>query len=98
MTAGQELKEEMLAKMETSQERMDAKLDAHHERMMARMDSQLEKMKAAVDVFEERLNKMDTMDSEANREKSGAIAEQHDASKEEAAVETIGALKECYGD
>jgi hypothetical protein len=34
--------------------------------MMARMDSHLEKMKAAVDVFEEILNKLDTMNVEAN--------------------------------
>jgi hypothetical protein len=34
--------------------------------MMARMDSLLEKMEAVVDVFEERLNKTDTTDLEAN--------------------------------
>jgi hypothetical protein len=55
----------MLTKMETNQERMDAKLDAHHERMKARMESELEKMEASVGVFEERLNKMNTMDLEA---------------------------------
>jgi hypothetical protein len=67
MRASQELlKEEMLAKMESNQERMDAKLHAHHERRMARMDSQLEKMEAVVDVFKGGLNKMDTMDLEAN--------------------------------
>jgi molybdenum-dependent DNA-binding transcriptional regulator ModE len=38
-----DMREEMLAKMETNQERTDAKIDAHHKRMMARMDSQLEK-------------------------------------------------------
>jgi hypothetical protein len=65
---------------------------------MARMNSQLEKMEAAVDVFEERLNKMATTDLEANREKSEAVAEQQDAHKEEAAVETIGDLKNRYGD
>jgi hypothetical protein len=79
---GQELlKEEILAKMEANQERTDAKLDAHHERMMGWMDSQLEKMEGAVDVFEERFNKMNTTDLEANREKSGAVAEQQDAPK-----------------
>jgi hypothetical protein len=34
--------------------------------MMARMDTLLEKMEAAVDACEERLNKMDTTDLEAN--------------------------------
>jgi hypothetical protein len=67
MRAGQELlKEEMLTKMETDEERTDAKLDAHHERMMAGMNSELEKVEDAVGVFEERLNRMDTMDLEAN--------------------------------
>jgi hypothetical protein len=75
-----------------------AKLDAFHERMMARMGSQLEKMEAAVDVFEEGLNKMDTTDLEANREKSEAVAEQQDAHKEEAMVKPIGALVDRYGD
>jgi hypothetical protein len=94
-SAGQEhLKEEMLVKMETNQERMDPKLDAHHEWMIARMDSQLEKMEAAVDVFEERFNKMYSTDLEANQEKSEAVAEQQDAPKEEAAVETIEALED----
>jgi hypothetical protein len=76
---------------ETNQEKTTANLDAHHERMV-RKDSQLEKIEAAVEVFEERLNKTDTVDFEANREKSEAVAEQQDAPKEEAAVETIGAL------
>jgi hypothetical protein len=58
------------------------------------MDFQLEKMKAAVDVFEERLNKMDITDLEANREKSETIAEQQDAPKEEVVEETVGALKD----
>jgi hypothetical protein len=85
-------------KMETNQGKMMAKLDVHHERMMARMDFQLEKMEATVDVFEEKLNKMDISDLEANREKSDAIAEQQDASREEVAEETIGALEDRYGD
>lgn len=42
------------------------KLDGHCGKMMASMDSQLEKKEAAVDVFEERLDKMDTKDLEAN--------------------------------
>jgi hypothetical protein len=53
------------------------------------MDPQLEKMKAAVCVFEERLNEKDTTDLGANQEKSEAVAEQQDAHKEEAVVETI---------
>jgi hypothetical protein len=55
-----------IEKMETNQEKIMAKLDGHHERMMARMDSQLEKKEDTVDVFEERLDKMDTADLEAN--------------------------------
>jgi hypothetical protein len=71
-----------------------AKSDAHHERMMDRIDSQLEKMEATVDVFEEGLNKGDTKDLEANREKSEATAEQQDAHMVGTAVETIGALED----
>ncbi|XP_023720006.1 uncharacterized protein LOC111871262 [Cryptotermes secundus] len=78
-------------KIETNQEKVIAKLDAHHESMMARLGSQLEKMEATVDVFKERLNKMDTTDLEA-------VAEQQDAPKEEAMVETIRVLVEQYGD
>jgi hypothetical protein len=47
---------------------MLAKSDAHHKWMRARIDSQREKMEATVDVFNERLNKMDTMDLDANQE------------------------------
>jgi hypothetical protein len=68
----------LLAEMRTNREHlkeeMMAKLDAHHKRMMARVDSQLEKMEATVDVFEERLNRMDTTDLEANQEKSETTA------------------------
>jgi hypothetical protein len=60
--------------------------------MMTRMDSQLQKMETAVDAFEERLNKMNTMNLEAKQEKLEAVAEQQEVPKEEAAVETIGAL------
>jgi hypothetical protein len=56
----------MEADQEHLKEEMMAKSDAPHERIMATMDSQLEKMEAVVDVFEERLNKIDTMDLEAN--------------------------------
>jgi hypothetical protein len=52
--------------IDANQEKMMPKLDVHHKRMMARLDSQLEKMEAVVDVFDERLNKMDTTDSEAS--------------------------------
>jgi predicted dinucleotide-utilizing enzyme len=75
---------ELMAIMETNQEKMMAKLDAHHERIMARMDYQLEKI--------------DTTVMEASREKSEAIVEQQDVPKEGAAVETIGALEDRYGD
>jgi hypothetical protein len=55
-------------------------------------------MEAVVDVFDERLNKMDTTDSEASWEKLEAVAEHQGVHKEEAAVETIGALVDQYGD
>jgi cytochrome c553 len=58
--------EEMRASQELLKEEVLAKLDAHYERMMARMGSQLEKIEATVDIFQGRLNKMDTMDLEAN--------------------------------
>jgi hypothetical protein len=64
---------------------------------MAKMDSQLEKMEVLAVVFEEKLNKMDTMDLEANPEKSEPVAEQQDTPKEEATVETIGAPVDQYG-
>lgn len=79
-------------------EEMMAKLHAHHERMMGRMDSHLDKIEATVDVFKESLNKMDTMDLEANQEKLMATVEQLDAPKEEARAENTGALVDRYGD
>jgi hypothetical protein len=48
--------------------------------------------------LEERLNKMDTTDLEANREKSECGSEHLEVPKKEAAVETIGALEDRYGD
>jgi hypothetical protein len=45
-----------------------------------------------------RLDKMDTADLEANREKSDAVAEHQEAPKQEAAVETIEALQDRCGD
>jgi hypothetical protein len=51
-----------------------------------------------VDVFEERLNKMDTTDLEANREKSEAVAVRQEVPNKEAEVETILALEDRYGD
>jgi hypothetical protein len=55
-------------------------------------------MEAAMDVFKESLNKMDPTDLEASWKKSEAVAERQDASKEEVAVETVGALVDKYGD
>jgi hypothetical protein len=66
--------------------------------MMARMDSRVEKMEAAVDAFEERFKKMDIKDLMANREKSEIVVEQQEVPKEEAAVKTIRALEDRYGD
>jgi hypothetical protein len=85
------LKEETRAGQELLKEEMLAKLDAHHERMMARMDSQLEKMEAC-------LEKTEAMDLEANPEERESEAVHDEVPKEEAAVETFGALKEQYRD
>jgi succinate dehydrogenase hydrophobic anchor subunit len=49
-------------------------------------------MEAAVGVFEERLDKIDTTDLEADREKSETVAVHQEVHNAEAAVETIGAL------
>jgi hypothetical protein len=58
----------------------------------------LEEVEAAVDVFKERLDKMDAMDLEANQEKLEAVVVHQEVPKEEAAVKTVRALKEHYGD
>jgi valyl-tRNA synthetase len=79
-------REEMRAGQEHMKEEMMAKLNAHYKRMIVRIHSQLEAMEAALDISEERLNKMDTTDLEANREKLEALAEQQDVPKAEAAV------------
>jgi hypothetical protein len=55
-------------------------------------------MEVSVHVFEESLNKMDTMDLEASWEKSEAVAVDQEVPKEEAAVATIGAVEDWYGD
>lgn len=81
-----------MSRLRTSERRKDDQLYAHHDRMKSRMDSQVEKMGATVDVFEEKLNEMDTMDLEGNRENSEAIVEQQYAPKEETAIKNIGAL------
>jgi hypothetical protein len=54
----------------------------------------LEEMGVTVNVFEERLDKMDTTDLEANRQKLDTIAVYQDVPNEEAAVETIRALED----
>jgi hypothetical protein len=60
-----------------------AKLDAQHERMIAKMDAWIEEMEACVGKLE------------ANPQKLNATAK---ARKEEATMQTFGALKKCYGD
>jgi hypothetical protein len=62
-----------------------------------KMKANLEEMETG-DVFEERLNKMDTTDLEANHEKCEAMPEHQEAPKVEAAVEIARALKKWYGD
>jgi hypothetical protein len=55
-------------------------------------------MEAAVDVFEERLNKIDTMGLEASREKPEAVAMHQEVPNEEAAAEAVGAQEDRSGD
>jgi hypothetical protein len=64
---------------------MIAKLDGHHERMTARTDSQLEKMNASL----EKMGVTEEIEPESTHQ---------EVPKEEAAVETFGALKERYRD
>jgi predicted glycosyltransferase len=90
-------RKEMRAVQEHLKEEMMAKLNAHYERIMTRTDSQLETMEAARDISEEMLNKMDSTDLEANREKSEVLAEQQDVPKAEDAVKNIGAPQDGYG-
>jgi hypothetical protein len=62
------------------------------------MKAGLVEMEAAVDVFEERLDKMYTTDLECNPENYDAVEEHQEVHKKGAAVETIGALEDRYGD
>jgi hypothetical protein len=62
------------------------------------MKVSLEEMETAVGVFEDRLDKMDTTDVEANTEGKKTIAEQQEVHNEEAAVEMIRGLKDRSGD
>jgi hypothetical protein len=48
-------------------------------------------MEAMVDVFEERLNRMDNTDLEANRENSEVVVVHQEFPNKEATVETVGA-------
>jgi hypothetical protein len=59
-----------------------------------KMKAVSEEMEVMVEVFEERLDKMDTMDLEANEAKSDATVEHQETAKEEAVVATIGALED----
>jgi hypothetical protein len=58
--------------------------------MMAKMDSQVEKMEAC-------LGKMEATNLEANPEEMKSVAVHEEVPKEEAAVETLGALKKWRG-
>jgi hypothetical protein len=70
--------------LELLKEEMLAKLGVHHERLIARMVSQLEKMEAT--------------DLEANPEEIESKTVYEEVPKEEGTAETLGALKEQYGD
>jgi hypothetical protein len=83
------------AKMDTKPKEMKdemlVKMEAHHERMMARMDSQLEKMEVC-------LGNTGAKDLEANPKETECEVKHEEVPKEEAAVESFGALKEWYRD
>jgi hypothetical protein len=77
--------------MKAGQEWMIAKMDAHQERM----DSHHEKMMA---IMEACLAKMEAVDLEENPDGIKSESEQQEVPKVEAAVKTIRALKDQYGD
>jgi hypothetical protein len=74
-----------------NQDEMYTMLEACLEKMEVRTETSKEPRKAKIKTDQE---EADTTDLEANREKSEAVAEQQDISKEEAAVKTIGALED----
>jgi multidrug resistance efflux pump len=86
-----EMREEVRVSQELLKEEILARSDAHHKRMMARVLFQLEKMVAC-------LGEMEAMDLEANSEEIKSKTEHEEVPKEEAVLETFGALKEWYGD
>jgi hypothetical protein len=75
-----------MEKMDANQEEFMANLDAHQERMIAKMDASIEGLEACVGRLQ------------ANRENSDAVAKHQEVPNEEAEVETVGALKDRYGD
>jgi hypothetical protein len=79
------------------QEMTEARLEKAKANLQ-KMKAGLEEMDIAGEVFEERLNKMDAMNLEANPENSEAIVKLREDPKEEPAVKTFGALKKRYGD
>jgi hypothetical protein len=74
------------ANLREMKEEMLAKLDAPQEWMMARIDSQPEKIESC-------LRKTETTDLEANPEKVDFKSEHQEFPKEDAAVNTVRALK-----
>jgi hypothetical protein len=81
----------MEARTDASNEKFEAlrgtlvsRMDIHQARTEAnpeKMKASLEEMKATVDVFEERLDKMDTTDLEANQEKLNAVVKHQEVPK-----------------
>jgi hypothetical protein len=99
----------LLAEIRTNQENMDVKLKEmkagqkhlkeemqadHHKELMVIMKASQEKIEAMVEVC---LEKTELMDLEANPEIIESESEQQEVPKEEATVETIGALEDPYG-
>jgi hypothetical protein len=49
-------------------------------------------------IYSKKAEQMDTADLEANREKSEVVVKNQEVPNEEAEMETVGALKNQYGD
>jgi hypothetical protein len=95
------LQDTLVSQMDIHQARTEAmkeKMDTHQESMEAKMDAWLKEMKAWRREMMACQEAMDTTDLAASREKLEAIAVHQEVPKEEAAVETIRAQVDQFGD
>jgi hypothetical protein len=87
-----EFHEEMMAEMKTNQKRPEAKIEASSEKLEALREKMLTGQKEMKALLVACIDKM-----EANAEEIKSVAENQEVSNEEAAVETVGALEDRYG-